>query len=385
MHPQLKPVSGHAPRLRVCMGMLTTTGGSSILAQELGAGLTAHGIETHYCHLNRAGLRPESDHLLDAEPGNQIGELLDVPSTLAGAIDAANGLLHIHDAWNFDLFHLHSLQVFGQPALLLEQLRGVPYVVTCHGSDVLSEFLMDRSREVVAYMLGKAAAVTCVSHHVAEVLTKKLPNIRPRVIPNFVRAAWRDMGACHQPEHGRLLHVSSLRSVKRPELLLEVFALVRRQLPSARLSIVTTTEGRSRLFQMIGENTEAQGIEVHIADTRRDTLEREYQRAAATLLTSRFEGFGLVVLEALAHGCPVVAPPTGALPEVLGHDWPLLSGNDRPEGLAALALRACTEAMVSQASIDSVLARYDGPAQIAAYAQLYTEILTGEQEARCRS
>lgn len=367
------------------MGMLTTTGGSSVLAQELGAGLSEHGIETHYCHLNRADLRPQSDHFLDAGPGNQIGDLLDVPPSLAGAIDAAMGLLQIHDSWPFDLFHLHSLQVFGQPALLLERLRGVPFVVTCHGSDVLSEFLMDRSREVVAYLLGQAAAVTCVSQHVADVLSQKLPQIRPRVIPNFVRAAWRGLQSDHRPEPGRLLHVSSLRPVKRPDLLLAVFDQVRRQLPSARLSIVTTTEGRARLLQLVGERAEEQGIEVHIADTQRDTLEREYQRAAATLLTSRFEGFGLVVLEALAHGCPVVAPPTGALPEVLGHDWPLLSPDEQVSSLAELALRACNPPAVSPAAMASVLARYDGPTQIAAYAQLYGELLERAQRPPCRS
>ncbi len=367
------------------MGMLTTTGGSSVLAQELGAGLSTHGIETHYCHLNREDQRPESDHFLDPWPGDQIGELLDVPPSLAGAIDAASGLLRIHDSWPFDLFHLHSLQIFGQPALMLERLRGVPYVVTCHGSDVLSEFLMDRSREVVAYLLAQAAAVTCVSHHVAEVLTQKLPQIRPRVIPNFVRAAWRGSASQHRPEPGRLLHVSSLRAVKRPELLLAVFSQVRRQLPSARLSVVTTSEGRARLVQLVGESAEARGIEIHIAGTQRDTLEREYQRAAATLLTSRFEGFGLVVLEALAHGCPVVAPPTGALPEVLGQDWPLLSADDSVASLAALALRACEPPAVSPATMTRILSRYDGPSQIAAYARLYAEVLERGEDSPCRS
>lgn len=357
------------------MGMLTTTGGSSILAQELGAGLREHQIETHYCHLNHHSLRPETDHLLDEEPGNQTSALLDVPRSLSGAIDAATGLIAVHDRWPFHLFHLHSLQVYGQPALMLQQLRNVPFVVTCHGSDVLSEILMDRNREIVAAMLRAAAAVTCVSHHVAENLARKIPGLpHVSVIPNFVRAAWRQPQRPHAPQSGRFLHVSSLRPVKRPELLLACFRLIRQSLPSAQLAIVTTGHGQARLLSLVDKPAE-NGIQIYNGEEDPQHLEREYSRAAAMILTSRFEGFGLVVLEALTHRCPVVAPPTGALPEVLGLDWPLLTRDDQAASLAQAALSAASGNGVSAAAIDAVLQRYHGPHQIAAYAHLYRKIL----------
>ena len=46
------------------------------------------------------------------------------------------------------------------------------------------------------------------------------------------------------------------------------------------------------------------------------TLEELYRRASAVVVPSRYEGFGLPVLEALVRGCPVVASSAGSLPEV---------------------------------------------------------------------
>ncbi len=47
-------------------------------------------------------------------------------------------------------------------------------------------------------------------------------------------------------------------------------------------------------------------------------LARIYQAASVLVYPSLFEGFGLPPLEAMAHGCPVVAARAGAIPEILG-------------------------------------------------------------------
>jgi len=47
-------------------------------------------------------------------------------------------------------------------------------------------------------------------------------------------------------------------------------------------------------------------------------LARMYRSASALVYPSFYEGFGLPPLEAMAHGCPVVAARAGAMPEVLG-------------------------------------------------------------------
>lgn len=59
-------------------------------------------------------------------------------------------------------------------------------------------------------------------------------------------------------------------------------------------------------------------------------LDALYQEAVAVTFTSRFEGFGAPVLEAMARGCPVIASNATALPEVVAVAGRLVSP-DNPE------------------------------------------------------
>jgi glycosyltransferase involved in cell wall biosynthesis len=67
-----------------------------------------------------------------------------------------------------------------------------------------------------------------------------------------------------------------------------------------------------------------------------------YAGARVVVMPSRYEGFGLPCLEAMASGVPLVAARAGALPEVCG-DAAVLVDPDRPGELAAATVTAATE------------------------------------------
>jgi glycosyltransferase involved in cell wall biosynthesis len=71
-----------------------------------------------------------------------------------------------------------------------------------------------------------------------------------------------------------------------------------------------------------------------------------YRGAKAFVLPSRYEGFGLTCLEAMACGTPVIAADRAALPEICG-DAAILVDPDDPSAITAAVLAACDDQMLA--------------------------------------
>lgn len=89
---------------------------------------------------------------------------------------------------------------------------------------------------------------------------------------------------------------------------------------------------------------------------RRDLSDKElaaaYAAADALVITSRYEGFGLPLVEAMAAGTPTVVARAGALPEVGGKAAHYFTPGD-PDSLGQALEPLLTDPAVRQDSIDS--------------------------------
>jgi glycosyltransferase involved in cell wall biosynthesis len=100
--------------------------------------------------------------------------------------------------------------------------------------------------------------------------------------------------------------------------LLRAFALVVADIPQATLSIV----GSGSLERDLKELADKLGIGNKIDwQGRRGDIDNYLQNIDLFLLTSIYEGFGLVLLEAMANRVPIIAAKNSAIPEVIG-DFP---------------------------------------------------------------
>ena len=76
-----------------------------------------------------------------------------------------------------------------------------------------------------------------------------------------------------------------------------------------------------------------EGVTVHTLQLSDEELSIAYSGAVALVYPSRYEGFGLPILEAMACGCPVITCPNASIPEVAGEAGIYVSDGD-VDGLA---------------------------------------------------
>jgi glycosyltransferase involved in cell wall biosynthesis len=119
---------------------------------------------------------------------------------------------------------------------------------------------------------------------------------------------------------------------------------------AARLTLAGPADRDPAYAAAVRAAARVSGADVRITGTLSDAEVRaELHRHDALVLPSRYEGFGIAVAEALAHGLAVIAAHVGALPEVVhdGAEAILFPPGDRRALLAALALLTRDRARLS--------------------------------------
>ncbi|HEV3332123.1 MAG TPA: glycosyltransferase family 1 protein [Bryobacteraceae bacterium] len=241
---------------------------------------------------------------------------------------------------------LHSLapDLVHIPLNRIPLLMVRPYVVTVHDMSSLlfefhgSETRMRLRRELFRRGLMRASRVIAVSEatrrDLQNLLGVPLEHVR-RVYnapdPEFL--AHRDESdgqerlrilERYQISYPFLLYAGNIRPHKNVPRLVEAFAVVRDQLSShpiykdLRLIIIGDTISQYPSVRQAVIKSRTESVVRFLGFVPFDTLRCFYEAAAAFVFVSRYEGFGLPPIEAMACGTPVVTSNVSSLPEVVG-------------------------------------------------------------------
>lgn len=241
--------------------------------------------------------------------------------TLEYAKELANKKYKSFVQEKYDLIHAHGM--FNPPAglvaKLLSQKLNIPYVVTCHGSDI--NLLMENAKELYIDVLGNADKVIFVSNALlnkAKSLSYSgtnavvIPNgIDPKIFkPLDKEKIKRELGLNKKV----VGYVGNLKYVKRADKFSEIFENI-----ALKQEVEFLVVGDGELRENVEKECRQKSLKVKfLGRVPNDEVPYYMNAMDVMILPSRNEGFGAVIIEAQACGVPVVGSSNGGIPEAIG-------------------------------------------------------------------
>jgi glycosyltransferase involved in cell wall biosynthesis len=226
--------------------------------------------------------------------------------------------------------HVAQLPVVWIAQKIRPRLRSI---LVAHGIEVWRPFSF-----LEKLALRAAQKIFCVSAYTrAEILKQvSLEHARLVVLPNALDPKLepnpnRTVASSSQPVILTVARLASSDRYKGIDRLIEAMPAIVAEEPTARLRVVGRGDDQTRLYELARSLRIATSVEFagFVSDEK---LHDEFDRCRLFALPSEKEGFGLVYVEAMAHGRPCLGANAGGAPEVITPETGVLvTPNDVPE------------------------------------------------------
>lgn len=230
------------------------------------------------------------------------------------------------------------LQSFGLLAFIMEDfislvanLYDIPICFTLHGGAFHDFYLKHPSW--VKRVLSRADEINTPSYFLKEKLEKEKLDFKIKYIPNYIDLELfpfkRDVTNTHS-----ILWVRAFHEIYNPDLAIEAVRVLKERYPNIKLTMVGLDLGELKRCQelilkfSLSKNVDITGrIENH-------RLYKYYQQNKVFINTTRFESFGVSLIEAGACGIPMVSVNVGEIPYLWKHEVNILLAKRSPEDFA---------------------------------------------------
>lgn len=280
-------------------------------------------------------------------------------------------LTHLMRAQHPDLVHTH---------LFAADVWGGMCAYRSHIPTISTEHNINREEGRMKHWLKYRThryrhAIAAVSHAVAENIAHECPSARTvtRVIPNGI-----DVKRFHIARRTKGTPVISvIGRLERQKGHTDLLAALPLVTQPYEAHFYGTGSQRHTLLRTITELRLTNRVHLHEPV---QAIEQVYAQSDIVVVPSRWEGFGLVAVEAMAAGCAVVVSDVDGLKEVVTHDTDGMRVNMRKPEIVAQTLNELLvnpqrRARLGAAAQQTVTQHYSRSTMLAAYEQLYQSLL----------
>ena len=237
----------------------------------------------------------------------------------------------------------HSAIWAGVLASKIKKTHGIPYIIVEHRSRFVFNTPESRAMFKPWYdpflkrAFETASHIVTVSSCMQDYIRKCGGEIKEKIssIPNMVDTDFFHPAPAPLPlEPFTFFSLGSLENVKGMDVLLKAFAILHRLFPGQYRLIIGGSGGeQKKLESFVAENNLNTFIRFE-GQMERETVKQRMQESQAFVLASRFEAFGVVFIEAMACGIPVIGTYSGGPPDFVENQHGILVEADNPSELA---------------------------------------------------
>ncbi|MCL6587112.1 MAG: glycosyltransferase [Anoxybacillus sp.] len=215
-----------------------------------------------------------------------------------------------------DIIHAHSVLWGGWAAAKISKQYNIPLVITEHSSAFVRGLIKEYQIPSIQEALAQAKKIIAVGPSLQKELGKYVDEKKITLIPNIVNTSlFKTNDVIQKPDKFRFFSLAFLTYNKGFDLLLKAFAEAFKGNEEVELVIGGDGEERENLESLVVD-LEIEKQVTFLGGLSREQAALEMQKCDAFVLASRFETFGVVFVEALACGKPIIATKCGG-PEMI--------------------------------------------------------------------
>lgn len=311
--------------------------------------------------------------------------------------EAVQAGVHLAEDWQADVIHLHTAMLW-PVAEAIQQQTGKPLVYHVHSVDRAEYELGREPNQWLAHSQAQEAAIGAADRLIAlskderDLLAHYYPTCRERirVIGNGIDDSAEARAAVHKPRHtlaplvlysGRLVERKGIRE------LLATVPLVLGAAPHTHFVLAGGPPG------LTGAQLQQQWLPADLAPYQGqihftgwlspNQVAAWYRRADILVVPSRYEPFGMVILEGMLHGLPIVASAVGGPAEILDDEhtgllFPPMDIDRLSRQLIRLVHNNGLRQQLGLAAAADLRSRWLWPQTVEAMRHVYEEVITLE-------
>lgn len=287
-----------------------------------------------------------------------------------------------------DALHVHWPFPHGLMAFPASKLLGIPMIFSFHGAELLLMNKFKFVQPILRWLTPQAAGVTVNSSFTRQILKQRVYDGETTTIPYGLTIEAKRPKPRQAGETPRILFVGRLDERKGLRYLLEAMPMMLQQ-QAVELRVV----GKGILEEDLTAQCHKLGLDNQVrflGFVTKDELAEEYASCDVFVLPAIVdskgdtEGLGIVMIEALAHGKPVIASEVGGIPDVIRDgETGILIPEKRPEAIAAAVLHTLENpdyaAQIGQAGLNDIQHRFSWKRILPKWQGIFHRALSGQQ------